>query len=289
MSRAKRRPRETARSQAASEQEDGSDRTRNDGPGEGRRTVPPDGAVSPAPVATITPAVPEVSPAPAAPAVGPTGSPVRRPRWILPRRSGPERDTPGLAAPPPGARAPAPRLIRLRISGADPWSVMVTSFLFLTGLGVTVLGAAGMLWIMLEAMTPDSLPTPATALLIAVGIVVLEVVLGTCLATLGSFLYNLSAHFSGGVEVAVTDAPPEPPPTTAQNLLLMARAHARRRLRTPAAAWVSATRHRLSAVERRLPAGTRRLPAATPTAGTEDAAEDAPGDGEPPRTATDAT
>ncbi|MER7225619.1 DUF3566 domain-containing protein [Streptomyces rubradiris] len=132
----------------------------------------------------------------------------------------------------PGGGAPGPgrRPIRLRLSEADPWSVMVTSFLLLAGLGVLVVATAGVSWIMVNAMAPDVLPAFSTFLAVAVGVVIVEVVLGTGLVTLGAFLYNLSAQYSGGVEIAVTEALTGPPQANVRALLLMARA--RRRLRT---------------------------------------------------------
>ncbi|MEU3830839.1 hypothetical protein GT045_26475 [Streptomyces sp. SID486] len=112
---------------------------------------------------------------------------------------------------------------------------MVTSSLLLGGLGVVAVVTACVAWIMVEAIAPDILPALTTVLGISVGVVSLEVVLGTCLATLGAFLYNLSAHYSGGVEIAVTDGGlTGPTAPTAQALLLLVRARdrVRRRLRT---------------------------------------------------------
>ncbi|MEU3957996.1 DUF3566 domain-containing protein, partial [Streptomyces achromogenes] len=96
---------------------------------------------------------------------------------------------------------------------------MVTSFLLLAGLGVLVVATAGVAWIMLNAMAPDVLPAFSTFLAVAVGVVIAEVVLGTGLVTLGAFLYNLSAQYSGGVEIAVTEALTGPPPADARALL----------------------------------------------------------------------
>jgi hypothetical protein len=104
---------------------------------------------------------------------------------------------------------------------------MVTSSLVLGGLGVLAVVTACVAWIMLEAMAPDVLPALTTVLGIAVGVVSLEVVLGTCMATLAAFLYNLSAHYSGGVEIAVTDGLTGPTPTATQTQLLLTRTRAR--------------------------------------------------------------
>lgn len=114
----------------------------------------------------------------------------------------------------------------MRISEGDPWSVMVTSFLLLAGVGILALATTVVLWIMMEAMAPDVLPELGTVVAIGIGVVTVEVVLGTGLATLGTFLYNLSSLYSGGVEVSVTDDL-ELPPTAAQVLPALARTRAR--------------------------------------------------------------
>ncbi|MFF8726919.1 DUF3566 domain-containing protein [Streptomyces sp. NPDC015171] len=304
MSRAKRRPRYTARGKLTPDQDAGASPTSHQGPAADRPTVsaadrraegpvPPAGSgagdrTRPAP----TPAAPLVAPAAhSAHSVHPV-HPVHQPRYAAVPRSGPAGDAGTGPAPPGGGPRIGPRTIRLRIAEADPWSVMVTSFLFLTGLGVTVIGTAGMLWIMLEAMSPDALPALTTVLLIAIGIVTLEVILGTCLATLSSFIYNLSAQFNGGVEVAVTDAGTGPPPATPRLVLLMARyrVRARRYLRGHAPAWISGALHRLPAAAQGLPAVRRRLPADRGGAGARPRSgrpANAPAHLDPPKTAAD--
>ncbi|MFH9656981.1 DUF3566 domain-containing protein [Streptomyces sp. NPDC017248] len=110
---------------------------------------------------------------------------------------------------------------------------MVAGFLLLAGLGALVITTAGVVWVLMQAMAPDVLPALTTVLVIAFGVVTLEVILGTGLLTLGAFLYNLSAQFSGGVEIAVTDTLTGPTPAAARTLLFLARLRARaRRLRT---------------------------------------------------------
>ncbi|WP_436952931.1 DUF3566 domain-containing protein [Streptomyces sp. SudanB182_2057] len=136
----------------------------------------------------------------------------------------------------PGGGAPGAgrRPIRLRLAEADPWSVMVMSFLLLAGLGVLVVAMAGVSWIMVNAVAPDVLPAFSTFLAVAVGVVTVEVVLGTGLVTLGAFLYNLSAQYSGGVEIAVTEALTAPPQANVRAVLLMARARRLVRTHVPA-------------------------------------------------------
>ncbi|MEU1162175.1 DUF3566 domain-containing protein [Streptomyces sp. NPDC005921] len=107
------------------------------------------------------------------------------------------------------------------------------SFLFLGCLGVCVLGALLAASVVLDIAAPGAWPTPADTLVVATGAVALEVLLGTALACLCSFMYNYTAQFSGGVEVSLTDDLTDPTPT-AQALQFMTRLHARarRRLRT---------------------------------------------------------
>ncbi|MFJ5032004.1 DUF3566 domain-containing protein [Streptomyces sp. NPDC088560] len=128
----------------------------------------------------------------------------------------------------------------MRISEGDPWSVMVTSFLLLAGLGVVAVVTAVIVWFLVEAMAPDVLPGLGTVFAVSIGVVGLEVVMGTFLATLGTFIYNLSAQYNGGVEVAVTNDL-GPTPATARALLVVARArvHARRCLLDHAPVWAS--------------------------------------------------
>ncbi|MGW9029547.1 DUF3566 domain-containing protein [Streptomyces sp. NPDC055722] len=107
---------------------------------------------------------------------------------------------------PPHRRKPRARNARLRISKADPWSVMMTSLLMSLGLGlgliVTVLAA----WITLNAADPDQWPSFSWGLALAVVIVVLvEAVLATALATLAAFIYNWSSVCAGGVELTMEE------------------------------------------------------------------------------------
>ncbi|MGX8907115.1 DUF3566 domain-containing protein [Streptomyces netropsis] len=141
------------------------------------------------------------------------------------------------AVPQPGASvpqqrsaprpAPRTRKARLRVAKADPWSVMKVSFLLSIALGICTIVAAGVLWGVMDAMgvfsavggtisdATDSsegggfdlqsfLSLPRVLLFTSV-IAVINVVLATALATLGAFIYNLSAGFVGGVELTLAD------------------------------------------------------------------------------------
>jgi len=149
---------------------------------------------------------------PAAPVQAPAGSPaagaVRRPRT--------------------GARTlPRTRKARLRVSKADPWSVMKVSFLLSIALGICTIVAAVVLWMVMDAMgvfsTVGGTISEATGsnesngfdlqsflslqnvVLFTSVIAVIDVVLATALATLGAFIYNLSAGFVGGIELTLAE------------------------------------------------------------------------------------
>ncbi|WBB57895.1 DUF3566 domain-containing protein [Streptomyces sp. WMMC500] len=127
-----------------------------------------------------------------------------------------------------GARTvPRTRKARLRVAKADPWSVMKVSFLLSIALGICTIVAVTVLWMVLDAMgvfstvggtiseatgSDDSagfdlesfLSLPRVVAFTAV-VALIDVVLATALATLGAFIYNLSAGFVGGIEVTLAE------------------------------------------------------------------------------------
>ncbi|MFF2850022.1 DUF3566 domain-containing protein [Streptomyces sp. NPDC058001] len=130
--------------------------------------------------------------------------------------------------PRTGARTtPRTRKARLRVAKADPWSVMKVSFLLSIALGICTVIAAAVLWMVMDAMgvfsTVGGTISEATGsnesngfdlqsflslprVLTFTGIIaVIDVVLATALATLGAFIYNLSAGFVGGVELTLAE------------------------------------------------------------------------------------
>jgi len=135
---------------------------------------------------------------------------------------------PAVRLPRTGARtAPRTRKARLRVARADPWSVMKVSFLLSIALGICTVVAVAVLWMVMNAMgvftTVGGTISDATGsgdgsgfdlqsflslprvLLFTSIIAVIDVVLATALATLGAFIYNLSAGFVGGVELTLAE------------------------------------------------------------------------------------
>ncbi|MFI0228960.1 DUF3566 domain-containing protein [Streptomyces sp. NPDC017086] len=123
--------------------------------------------------------------------------------------------------------APRTRKARLRVAKADPWSVMKVSFLLSIAFGICTIVASAVLWMVMDAMgvfsTVGGTISEATGSNEANGfdlqaflslphvltftsvIAVIDVVLATALATLGAFIYNLSAGFVGGIELTLAE------------------------------------------------------------------------------------
>ncbi|MEU3247024.1 MULTISPECIES: DUF3566 domain-containing protein [unclassified Streptomyces] len=178
---------------------------------------------------------------PAAPAASATAAPA--PDSALPGERQPQQSsqpyhppqayaaqTPSGAVrrPRTGARTtPRTRKARLRVAKTDPWSVMKVSFLLSIALGICTIVASAVLWMVMDAMgvfsTVGGTISEATGsnesngfdlqsflslpnvLLFTSIIAVIDVVLATALATLGSFIYNLSAGFVGGIELTLAE------------------------------------------------------------------------------------
>ncbi|WP_055493940.1 DUF3566 domain-containing protein [Streptomyces sp. TP-A0356] len=185
------------------------------------------GAGQPAPVA---------QPAAAQAATAPPGSPLpgeRRPQQPAgpyhPPQAYPAQPSAGaVRRPRTGARtAPRTRKARLRVAKADPWSVMKVSFLLSIALGICTIVASAVLWMVMDAMgvfsTVGGTISEATGsnesngfdlqsflslphvLIFTTIIAVIDVVLATALATLGAFIYNISAGFAGGIELTLAE------------------------------------------------------------------------------------
>ncbi|MGY3681331.1 DUF3566 domain-containing protein [Streptomyces sp. TE33382] len=144
------------------------------------------------------------------------------------QRGGTQGGAQATRLPRTGARTtPRTRKARLRVAKADPWSVMKVSFLLSIALGICTVVAAAVLWMVMDAMgvfeTVGGTISEATGsnesngfdlqsflslprvLIFTSVIAVIDVVLATALATLGAFIYNLSAGFVGGVELTLAE------------------------------------------------------------------------------------
>jgi hypothetical protein len=127
------------------------------------------------------------------------------------------------------AAARGPRRARLRLKRIDPWSVMKFSFAVSIVLFIVMVVATTVLYIALDAMgvfdtvndmlqmlmgtsSDDAAGGTAAFRITAKGVIgaaallgVVNMVLFTALATLGSFIYNVCADLVGGVEVTLAE------------------------------------------------------------------------------------
>ncbi|MGX1155892.1 DUF3566 domain-containing protein [Streptomyces albogriseolus] len=150
------------------------------------------------------------------------------PPQAYPAEAGAAGRTGAVRRPRTGASTtPRVRKARLCVAKADPWSVMKVSFLLSIALGICTIVAAAVLWMVMDAMgvfsTVGGTISEATGsegsngfdlqsflslpnvLMFTTVIAVIDVILATALATLGAFIYNLSAGFVGGVELTLAE------------------------------------------------------------------------------------
>ncbi|WP_441251220.1 DUF3566 domain-containing protein [Kitasatospora sp. McL0602] len=126
-----------------------------------------------------------------------------------------------------GALAGRVRKARLRVTKADPWSVMKVAFLLSLAVGVIIIVAAAVLWMTLDGLGVfDSLNSTlkevtgsdtsagvnlmdyigfGQVMIFTTLIAVVDVVLMTALATLSAFIYNTAAGFTGGIELTLAE------------------------------------------------------------------------------------
>lgn len=120
-----------------------------------------------------------------------------------------------------------PRRVRLALTRIDPWSVMKASFLLSFAAGVMVIVATAFTWLMLDAMrvfsTIEDLARTVAgedsnaftalmtylqlprALAMSTIVAVVNMILITALATVGAFLYNITATLVGGIHLTLAD------------------------------------------------------------------------------------
>ncbi|WP_296606353.1 DUF3566 domain-containing protein [Nocardioides sp.] len=132
--------------------------------------------------------------------------------------------TKGAATSAAGKR---PRRARLRLTRVDPWSVMKTSFLLAVAFAVVTVVSVFIIWSVLSAAGVwDSINDTVRDVVggqdaadwdvekyvglsrvmgFTILVSVVDVVLITAIATLGAFLYNMSAALVGGVEVTLAE------------------------------------------------------------------------------------
>jgi len=150
------------------------------------------------------------------------------------------RTTVNFGAPPPdpirpptGAAAPSalrrpgrgPRRASLQVKRVDPWSVLKLAFVLSVALFFVWLVAVGVLYGVLDGMgvwdrvngtynefaqnttggSSGPLITASRVFGIAAIIGAINIVLFTALATVGSFVYNVSADLAGGLEITLAE------------------------------------------------------------------------------------
>nr|WP_027723566.1 DUF3566 domain-containing protein [Varibaculum cambriense] len=118
-----------------------------------------------------------------------------------------------------------PRQISLVVSRIDPWSVMKVSFLLSVALGIAMVLAGLLVWLLLNSMSVfssvesfinDIDPTGSIASIIdylrlprvmamSTIVAVSNVILTTAFSTVGAFIYNLVTSLVGGIRLALTD------------------------------------------------------------------------------------
>ena len=117
-------------------------------------------------------------------------------------------------------RSTAAKQVRLKLVYLDFWSVVKLSFLIWVCLGIVLIVATVLIWIVLfstgvfgklDTAFQDILSDPTFTIasnfglgqvgLFALVVAILNVVVGTVLAAISSILYNLSVRFTGGLLV----------------------------------------------------------------------------------------
>jgi hypothetical protein len=121
--------------------------------------------------------------------------------------------------------AAGPRRVRLAVARIDPWSAMKLSFLLSIALGIMMIVATIVFWMVLDGMyvftevdrlVQEVLGDTADVnvlqyvefkrvVSLATIIAIVDMVLLTALATIGAFLYNVVASLVGGVHLTLID------------------------------------------------------------------------------------
>ena len=183
--------------------------------------VPRPGQKSGSDVSTPADGIPSVKPAakPAAKSTAAGGAPPT----VSPT---PARTATSAARPAEKKPTAGPRRVRLAVSRVDPWSVMKLSFLLSIAIGIMIVVASVVFWLVLDGLhvftelndmivTILGNDTTQTDILqyvelqrfvsLSTIIAIVDVVLLTALSTIGAFLYNVVAALVGGVHLTLTD------------------------------------------------------------------------------------
>ena len=144
------------------------------------------------------------------------------------QQAAPGNQRPIGVAPPSALRRPGrgPRRASLQIKRVDPWSVLKLSLVLGVALFFVWLVAVGVLYTVLEGMgvwdklngtynellqggidagTGDQLVSAGRVFGVAAIIGAVNIVLFSALATIGAFVYNVSADLAGGLEVTLAE------------------------------------------------------------------------------------
>lgn len=190
-------------------------------PASGPGTAATNGTPPPGPSSEARPG-PSVAPSTAPPAGGtsPTGQPVGGGQQY------PRPDVRRGPAPAPGQQAPAgPRKVRLTLARVDPWSVLKLSFLLSVAMGIGLVTAAIILWVVVHSMgvfdqlnstfrdvggtnsTFDIYAYVGLGRVVSLStfVGVINIIIIMALSTLGAFLYNIAATLVGGLHVTLSD------------------------------------------------------------------------------------
>lgn len=204
---------------------------------EGATTVPstrPGGTPAaqvkgPSPIGTVTAATPTKSATPAATVPTVSGAPASAGSSTAPARPSVTQADPSTAttqaSPAVKKAVPGPRRVRLAVARIDPWSAMKLSFLLSIALGIMMIVATIVFWMVLDGMyvftevdrlVQEVLGDAADVnvlqyvefkrvVSLATIIAIVDMVLLTALATIGAFLYNVVASLVGGVHLTLID------------------------------------------------------------------------------------
>lgn len=168
---------------------------------------------------------------PTTPAAAPTvsGAPASSGSSTAPARPSVTQADPGTSTTQtsPAAKkvVPGPRRVRLAVARIDPWSAMKLSFLLSIALGIMMIVATIVFWMVLDGMyvftevdrlVQEVLGDAADVnvlqyvefkrvVSLATIIAIVDMVLLTALATIGAFLYNVVASLVGGVHLTLID------------------------------------------------------------------------------------